>query len=70
MQRIGFYLTNQETWGVHEPGTLLAPLSIHSLLNDFIINKAKEVAKRMEVEGFDIVHINIFGATDVVYTSK
>lgn len=68
MNKMGFYLTTLEPWGIHKPKTLLAQLSIRSILSDFIIDKARKIAAELGIDSFGIMYVNIFGASDMIYT--
>ena len=59
MTRPGLYLINDTDWGVHKARSPLAMLSgAKSCLNDSLINKAKTIAKSLELKTFSIAYID------------
>lgn len=68
----GIYLVNMvRWWGAHPPETLLVYLSsIKSHLNDFLIEKGKNVAKEMGLDPFGLVHVNLKQEHTLLYTHK
>ena len=68
MPKLGLFLVNTKQWGVHDPNSLLAPLTgVHMWLNDDIISKAKALALELEMSEFAIVRATLKQARVQLY---